>query len=171
LKLIKNSYMIDYHPFIRQCIDLAWQSAENGFDPFAALLIKDGEVVAKSADQCIRYSDPTAHAELSLISEYCRAQKCIDLAGFTLVANVEPCLMCCGAIHWAKIERVVFSVPQSSLQKKSKGRPKPSSHQLLNLGGRKVEVIGPILEEEGQKVLQAFPWKSKVERHDAFWKL
>ena len=160
--------MLEYHSFIRQSIQLARQSAEKGFDPFAALLVKDGMVVAQTVDQCIIQSDPTAHAELSLIRESCRKEGLIDLAGYTLVANVEPCLMCCGAIHWAKIEKVVFSVPQSSLQKTSGGTPKPSSRELLNLGGRTVEVIGPLLLEEAQSILNEFEWKSKRDRHRRF---
>ena len=154
--------------FIRQTYTLAYASAQAGFDPFAALLVKDGEIKASSSDACIRYSDPTAHAELSLISEYCRAKKVISLEAYTLYANVEPCVMCSGAIHWSRVSTVVFGVCQTSLQGLSRGKPKPSCHELINIGKKKTMIIGPLLEQEGLDVLQAFPFLSKKERHQKY---
>ena len=151
--------------FIRQVNQLAWESAEEGMDPFAAILVKDGEVVASSKDRCITYSDPTAHAELVVISEYCRSAKVISLEGVSLYCNTEPCVMCSGAIHWSRISTVIFSVSQQGLQRFSGGKPKPSCEPMINIGGKKTTVIGPVLEEEGLKVFESFPFLSKKERH------
>ena len=155
--------------FIRQVNELAIQSAEKGFDPFAAILVKEGQVVAHSLDQCIQQSDPTAHAELALISTFCRANQLISLEGYTLYCNVEPCVMCSGAIHWARLSRVVFGVRQQKLQKVSQGKPKPDCDQLINIGRQKTEVIGPVLEEEGFQVLLKYPFQSKKDRHKHYW--
>ncbi len=156
----------DLHvPFIRVVNHLAWESAEAGMDPFAAILVKDGEIVASSKDKCIIYSDPTAHAELVVISEYCRSSKLISLEGVSLYCNTEPCVMCSGAIHWSRLSTVVFSVSQKGLQQFSKGKPKPSCEPMINIGGKKTVVIGPVLEEEGLKVFESFPFLSKKERH------
>ena len=157
-------------PFIQETIALARRSGLNGFDPFGALLVKDNRIVARSIDQCISLSDPTAHAELSLIRTYCQKNLLIDLSGYTLYSSTEPCLMCSGAIHWAKIERVVFSVSQAMLKTKSGGNPKPTCAEYLSIGGRKVEVIGPVLPEEGMQVFQEFPFQSKAKRHQRYWK-
>lgn len=151
--------------FIRQANQLAWDSAEEGMDPFAALLVKDGEVVASSKDRCITYSDPTAHAELVVISEYCRLAKLISLEGMSLYCNTEPCVMCSGAIHWSRISTVIFSVSQKGLQQFSGGKPKPSCEPMINIGGKETTVIGPVLEKEGLKVFESFPFLSKKERH------
>lgn len=152
-------------PFIQRVNQLAYQSAKAGNDPFAALLVKNNQVLSSTIDKSISYSDPTAHAELILISEYCRTEKLISLEGYTLYCNVEPCVMCSGAIHWAKIVTLVFSVSQKTLQQFSKGKLKPSCDSLINTGGGKVEIIGPLLEEEGIQVFQDFPFLSKKERH------
>ncbi|MBX2871268.1 MAG: nucleoside deaminase [Saprospiraceae bacterium] len=154
-----------HHYFIRQVNQLAWASAEEGMDPFAALLVKDGAIVASSKDCCIRYSDPTAHAELVVISEYCRSAKLISLEGISLYCNTEPCVMCSGAIHWSRLSAVIFSVSQKRLQQFSGGKPKPSCEPLINIGGKKTSVMGPVLEEEGLKVFESFPFLSKKERH------
>ncbi|MEO1514104.1 MAG: nucleoside deaminase [Bacteroidota bacterium] len=156
--------------FIRQVNELALQSAQKGFAPFAALLVKDGKVVAASLDKCIQYSDPTSHAELILISEFCREHQLISLEGYSMYCNVEPCVMCSGAIHWARISRLVYGVNQKSLQSVSKGKQKPSCRELINVGKEKTTISGPILEEEGLRVLRAFPFRSKAEQHRNHWK-
>ncbi len=154
--------------FIRQVNSIALQAAQSGFDPFGAILVKNGEIVASSIDKCIQYADPTAHAELILISEFCRANQVISLEGYTIYCNVEPCVMCSGAIHWAKISRVVFGISQASLQTVSKGKLKPSCESLINVGNKKIEIVGPILAEEGQKVLVAYPFQSKKQKHEEY---
>ena len=126
--------------YIRMVNNLAKSSAEQGFDPFGALLVYGQEIKFSSQDKCIEYSDPIAHAELITISEYCRANELISLDGYTLYCNVEPCVMCSGAIHWAKLSRVVFGIDQSMLQSISGGKSKPSCEPLINIGGHKTEV-------------------------------
>jgi tRNA(Arg) A34 adenosine deaminase TadA len=150
--------------FVRQAIRLAYASAKKGDDPFAALLVKDGQVVATSLDESVSRCDPTAHAELALIRDYCSSQKVFSLEGYTLVSSTEPCLMCSGAIHWSRISQVVFSVSQATLKGFSQGTAKPTCESLLNLGRRKVQVIGPLLEEEGIKVFQDYPLVPKIQR-------
>ncbi len=156
--------------FIRMVNEIATQSAESGFDPFAAILVRKGEIVATSIDQCIQYSDPTAHAELILISEFCRSNHVISLEEYSLYCNVEPCVMCSGAIHWSKISKVVFGVRQSMLQSVSGGKLKPGSEALINSGHKKIEIIGPVLEEEGLQVLHMSPFQSKKERHAKYYR-
>ncbi|OJJ21112.1 hypothetical protein BKI52_11120 [marine bacterium AO1-C] len=154
--------------FIRKTYEIAQTSAEQGFDPFGAILVKNQQIVATSGDKCIQYADPTAHAELVLISEYCRAHELISLEGYTLYCNVEPCMMCSGAIHWARISRVVFGVSQQSLQSVSKGKTKPSAEEMINIGNKKIEVVGPVLAKEGLALLRQFPFKSKKDRYQEF---
>ena len=155
--------------FIRLVNELAESSAQQGFDAFGALLVCEGEIRSSSMDQCIKYSDPTAHAELVVISEYCRQHRLISLEGYTLYCNVEPCIMCSGAIHWAKISRVVYGVRQQQLQAKSKGKPKPGCEDLINCGGKRIEIIGPVLEEEGIAILNKYPFISKQKRHQEYY--
>ena len=55
-----------------------------------------------------RDTDPTAHAEVNCIRAAAAALKLIDLSGCEMYSTCEPCPMCLAAIHWAKIDRVVF---------------------------------------------------------------
>ena len=155
--------------FLRQAIALAYRARQQGGDPFGAVLVMDGLVVHQARDRSVELSDPTFHAELSVISEYCRAQGRFSLEGYTLYTSTEPCVMCAGAIHWARISRLVYSVSQTTLQELSGGRPKPSSRGLLNSGWRRVEVVGPLLPEEGLAVFEGYTFVPKIQRHEAQW--
>lgn len=136
--------------FLRLAIELAYQARAMGEDPFGAVLTYHGALMHQSTDQSIRLSDP------------------FDL--FTLYSSTEPCMMCSGAIHWARISRVVFSVSQEMLQQISGGRLKPKCADLLNVGHQKIEVIGPLLPNEGLAVYQGFAFESKKERHGQYCK-
>lgn len=151
--------------FLRRAIALAFQARERGADPFGAVLVRANEIVYEAEDGSVEFSDPTYHAEVRLISEYCRRYQQFSLDGFIIYCSAEPCLMCCGAIHWSKISRVVFSISQTMLQEYSGGRPKYSANDLLNIGHKHIEVIGPMLVEEGRAVFNDYVFRSKVERH------
>ena len=79
--------------------------------------------------------------------------------------------MCAGAIHWARIARVVYSVSQAMLQGESGGRPKPACEPIVNMGNSRAEVIGPLLPDEGLAVFQGYTWPPKVERHRALFRV
>ena len=77
--------------------------------PFAAVVVKDGAVVASGTNLVTSVGDPTAHAEVVAIREACRALRSFQLAGCELYATCEPCPMCLGAIYWARPARVYFA--------------------------------------------------------------
>lgn len=157
--------------FLRLAIKLARTACKGGCDPFGAVLVRDADatVVAQGYDRSVQVSDPTAHAELAVIRKYCREAQIFTLEGYTLYASAEPCIMCSGAIHWARISRVVFSVSQQKLQQLSGGQPKPSCTSLVNVGRHPVAVVGPLLEDEGLAVFEGYAWLPKVNRHAALF--
>ena len=94
---------------IQQVIELAVENVRRGGGPFAALVVKDGIVIAAGANQVTRTNDPTAHAEMVAIREACRVLGSFQLAGCDLYSSCEPCPMCLGAIYWARPSRVFFA--------------------------------------------------------------
>jgi tRNA(Arg) A34 adenosine deaminase TadA len=151
--------------FLRHAIALARHARQRGGEPFGAVLVVEGAVAHQAWDRCAEFSDPTFHAELRVISEYCQAQRRTLLKSYTLYASTEPCPMCAGAIHWARISRVVFSVSQAMLQQLSGGSPKPGCASIINTGVQQVEIVGPLLPDEGLAVFDGYtfvPRQSKI---------
>jgi len=93
---------------MRVALDAARRAAAEGEVPVGAAVTVGGEVVAVAHNEPIGLGDPTAHAEVLAIREAGRKTGNYRLAGATLYATVEPCVMCCGAILHARVERVVF---------------------------------------------------------------
>ncbi|MGH9729139.1 MAG: nucleoside deaminase [Candidatus Acidiferrales bacterium] len=77
--------------------------------PFAALVVKDGEIISEGVNCVASTNDPTAHAEIVAIREACRKLKRFDLAGCEIYATCEPCPMCLGAIYWARLAKIYFA--------------------------------------------------------------
>jgi guanine deaminase len=95
--------------FIRQAIEMAVVCVRRDGGPFAALVVKDGVVIATGTNQVTRVNDPTAHAEIVAIREACRVLGDFQLTGCDVYASCEPCPMCLGAIYWARPSRVFFA--------------------------------------------------------------
>lgn len=150
--------------FLKRAIELAEIAKSKGEDPFGALLVKNNEIVFESYDGCIEFCDPTMHAERRLISEFCSKNNVISLEEYTLYSSAEPCSMCSGAIHWAKISRVVFGISQARLNLKSAGKKKFTCNEIINQGNKKIEIIGPLLEEESYKTIENHVFILKKDR-------
>ena len=93
---------------MRHAIALALDSVRRGGGPFAALLVKDGTVIAEGANRVTATNDPTAHAEIVAIREACRILDSFQLTGCDLYSTCEPCPMCLGAIYWARPARIFY---------------------------------------------------------------
>jgi tRNA(Arg) A34 adenosine deaminase TadA len=97
------------NPFMARAIQLAVEnvrSAQGG--PFGAVIVKDGNIIAESANQVTLTDDPTAHAEVLAIRGACRKLGRFELKGCELYTSCEPCPMCLGAIYWTRLSRVYF---------------------------------------------------------------
>jgi len=96
--------------FMRMAIALAESNIEHRLGgPFGAVIVKDGEVVAASANKVITENDPTAHAEISAIRLACTALETYNLSGCDIYTSCEPCPMCLGAIYWAGIDKIYYA--------------------------------------------------------------
>ncbi len=73
---------IQHEKFMRMAIRLSEQNVlQNLGGPFGAVVVKDGKVIAKSANKVTTSNDPTAHAEVSAIRLACKKLKTFDLTG------------------------------------------------------------------------------------------
>jgi guanine deaminase len=95
--------------FMRRAIALAHENIRTGGGPFAAVVVKDGRVIAEGANRVTTANDPTAHAEIVAIRAACQVLKSFQLTECDLYSSCEPCPMCLGAIYWARPARVFYA--------------------------------------------------------------
>lgn len=86
----------------------ARSAAARGEVPVGAVLVKDGTVLAAAGNRTRELNDPTAHAEILVIREACRALDDERLSGCDLYVTLEPCTMCAAAISFARIRRLYY---------------------------------------------------------------
>ncbi|MGH9787322.1 MAG: nucleoside deaminase [Candidatus Acidiferrales bacterium] len=96
--------------YMARAIALSLENVRSGRGgPFAAVVVKDGKMIAEGTNQVTSANDPTAHAEIVAIREACRALNHFQLIGCEIYTTCEPCPMCLGAIYWARPARVYFA--------------------------------------------------------------
>ncbi len=95
--------------WMREAIALAEENVSKGGGPFGALIVKDGEVIARTGNTVTLSNDPTAHAEVNAIREACRRLDTFDLSGCEIYSSCEPCPMCLSALYWARVEKIYFA--------------------------------------------------------------
>jgi len=84
-------------------------AAEAGEVPIGAVLVREGEIIARGQNRVLRDVDPTAHAEVVAMRAAAKALGNYRLLDCTLFVTLEPCAMCAGAMIHARLERLVFA--------------------------------------------------------------
>ena len=95
--------------FLRAAIAEARRAETLGEVPVGAVVVRDGEIIARGGNQVITSSDPTAHAEVVALRHAGAALGNYRLENCTLYVTLEPCAMCAGAILHARIARLVYA--------------------------------------------------------------
>ncbi|WP_367328297.1 nucleoside deaminase [Lentimicrobium sp.] len=96
--------------FMAEALRLAEENIASGRGgPFGAVVVKNGEIIARGSNHVTSDNDPTAHAEVVAIREACAALGSFQLDGCEIYCSCEPCPMCLGAIYWARPERIYFA--------------------------------------------------------------
>ena len=145
-----------------KAIELAVENVRSGRGgPFAAVVVKDGRVIATGTNQVTSANDPTAHAEVLAIRAACAALGSFQLDGCDLYATCEPCPMCLGAIYWARPRRVFFGGTASDAA--AAGFDDAFIYQQLGLAppARKIP-FQPLMREEALACFRA--WQAKADR-------
>lgn len=94
--------------FMRLALKEAHKAYENNEVPIGAVIVSQGKVIAKGYNQVELLKDATAHAEIIALTTAYGILGSKYLPDATLYVTLEPCLMCCGAMFWSKISRIVY---------------------------------------------------------------
>lgn len=129
---------------------------ENKEIPVAAIIVKNGEVIASATNQKEAQNDVTAHAEVLAIKKAAEKLGNWRLEGCELYVNLEPCPMCAWAIIQSRISAVYFG----SFDKNYGALG--SVIDLRELLNSNLKVYGGIMEEECNKILEEYFLKVRV---------
>lgn len=132
--------------------DEARAAAARGEVPVGAVVVKDGEVIARAGNAPRKMSDPTAHAEILAIRLACEKLADERLSGCDLYVTLEPCAMCAAAISFARIRRLYFAASDpkgGAVENGGRFFSQPSCHHAP-------EVYGGIREGEAAALLKSF---------------
>ena len=83
--------------------------------PFGAIIVRDGELIAKAHNEVLKTNDPTAHAEILAIRKACAHLKNYDLSDCEIYSTSEPCPMCFSAIHWSRLKKLYFGTTRDDV--------------------------------------------------------
>ena len=138
--------------YMKIALELAHKAAEAGEVPVGALVVKDDEIISQAFNMREANASPASHAEFLAIDEASRKLGRWRLSDCTIYVTLEPCVMCAGLMHQARIKKCVF------------GAKDPKAGALASLYkihederlNHNFEVVGGVLENESAKILSDF---------------
>jgi tRNA(adenine34) deaminase len=134
---------------MQQALKQAVIAFEEDEVPVGAVVVINNKIIARGYNQVERLKDATAHAEMIALTSAFSYLGAKYLPDATLYVTLEPCLMCCGALYWSKIGKVVFgaSDEKNGFQKTT------GSHWPFH---PKTELVYGVLEEDCSSLLKSF---------------
>lgn len=147
--------------FMEKAIELSRLAVEHGNEPFAAVLVKDGEIVFTNENQIYTKHDPSFHAEAGLIREFCAKTGISNLQRYTMYSSCEPCFMCSGAMVWVKLGRLVYGASNIELENILGNQSCNCSKLVFDNSFWKPEVTEGVLRDESLEVLKEYFFKHK----------
>lgn len=133
-------------------MQIAIKEAEKAFEsdevPVGAVIVMNDKIIAKAHNQVELLTDSTAHAEILALTTAYNSLGSKYLPDATLYVTVEPCLMCCGALFWSKIGRVVFGAyDEKNGYRKTTGKKNPFHPKTKVTGGVMEEVCSGLMKD------------------------
>ncbi len=136
--------MDDEH-YIKQALKEAQRALDADEVPIGAVIVMQNKIIARGYNQVETLNDSTAHAEIIALTSAFNYLGSKYLPEATMYVTIEPCSMCCGALYWSKIGRLVYGAPDP----KHGGLGKTSLHP-------KTQIVGNICAEDCITMLQDF---------------
>jgi len=141
--------------YLRKAIGWSHAAARRGNRPFGAVIVSAAnEILCEAYNSTAETGDCTAHAEINAVRALAGKGLSRDaLAGATIYASGEPCVMCAGAIFWSNIGRVVFGIDAERLrvfrgERQDQRDAELSCRDVFRASPHAIECIGPALIDE-----------------------
>lgn len=151
------------HELLRRAIALSASAAGQGNRPFGVVVSDgDGRIIAEAQSiAAVNPRDWTAHSEMQALRAASAAMTWEELGRATIYASGEPCPMCAAAVYWCNIRRLVFSVSEPAMRALRAPYERAAGirlrcEEIFARCDRRIEVVGPLLEDEGLPVHRQF---------------
>jgi tRNA(adenine34) deaminase len=138
------------------CIALSKQGGKAGEYPYAAVVCRNGAIVAESINRVAHDGDVTRHAEVVAISLAQKRLRCVSLDDCEIYVNAEPCAFCCYAIRESRIRRVVFGLSSPHMGGVSKWNVLADTDlcsAMPEVFAPPPEIVAGFMAEEAEKAL------------------
>ena len=139
--------------FMQQALKEALAAYEADEVPVGAVVVINNKIISRGHNQVELLTDTTAHAEILALTSAFNYLGAKYLPEATLYVTVEPCLMCCGALFWSKIGRIVYGASDEKNGYKHITKENWPFHP-------KTELVKGIMEDECAQLMRSF-FKSK----------
>lgn len=136
--------------FMKAALKCAKKAFDEGEVPIGAVVVLDGEVIARGHNRRTKKQVATAHAEVEAIEKACKKLKSWRIPDCELYVTLEPCPMCLGAAMNARIKKVYFGAYEG------KGRSLTNEIAGSNLLNHTIEVEGGVMEDKCAEILSSF---------------
>ena len=133
--------------FMRQALEEAQLAFDEGEIPIGAVVVCRGQIIARAHNEVERLKDPTAHAELLAITAATEYMGGKFLSDCQLYVTVEPCVMCAGALFWARLGEIIYGAGEEKFGYR---------HYAPDLFPRRAKVRVGILAEEAADLMRRF---------------
>lgn len=130
---------------------------QQGQSPFAACIVKDGEILSYTNNTVFQSSDILAHAEINAIKSAAQKLGKMKLEGASIYCSCEPCPMCFTACHWAGISSIFYSTRISDAKAFGFNELLISNEIMISLSNSNIILHKDILRNEGLKLFKE--WK------------
>jgi len=143
---------VTHEDFMREALAEAAKAAAIGEVPIGAVVVRNGEIIARAHNLRETTHDATAHAEILAIRRAGEALGGWRLMGCTLYVTIEPCPMCAGALVQSRVEQLVFGA------RDPKAWADRSLEEIVQNPGlnHRLEVTSGVLAEECSQTVKAF---------------
>lgn len=133
--------------FMRQALDEAALAYEAGEVPIGAVVVCRGQIIARAHNEVERLSDPTAHAEVLAVTAATEYMGSKFLPDCQLYVTVEPCVMCAGALFWARLGEIIYGAGEEKFGYR---------HYAPDLFPHRTKIRGGLLADEARELMQRF---------------
>ncbi len=146
--------MITHEQLMTLAIKKARDGVATGQSPFGCAIALGDSVVAVAHNTVLDTVDITAHAEINALREACRSTGNILLQGAVVATTCEPCPMCMAALHWARVELVLFGANIADATQAGFNELDLSAEKLVSYSKSPVTLQAEFMRTQCQQLFQ-----------------